>query len=198
MTGTTTSASARPLRADARRNREGLLTAALAAFNRDGAEVPLEVVARDAGVGIGTLYRHFPSREALLAAVYQRENERLCQRAHDLLQTRTPSRALELWTDAFVEYAAQKRGLAVALKSMITDRSAFFTESKERLHAAAQALLDAAHAAGEVGGGMTGADLIRAMGGICMSASTPEESAQARRSVELLIDGLRYRAGRLP
>jgi AcrR family transcriptional regulator len=171
-----------------------LLTAALAAFNRDGADVPLEVVARDAGVGIGTLYRHFPSREALLAAVYQRENERLCQRAHDLLESTTPTEALALWTDAFVEYAAQKRGLAVALKSMIAVDSSFFAESKARLHAAAQALLDAAHEAGEVGEGMAGSDLIRAMGGICMAASTPEESDQARRLVGLLLDGLRYRA----
>ena len=192
MTGTTT--SARPLRADARRNRDGLLTAALAAFNRDGADVPLEVVARDAGVGIGTLYRHFPSREALLAAVYQRENERTCQQAYDLLSTESPLRAIELWTAAFAGSAAQKRGLAAALKSMIEVDSSFFAESKARLHAAAQALLDAAVAAGEVGPGMTGGDLIRAMGGLCMAATTPEESAQARRLVTLLIDGLRYRA----
>ncbi len=195
MAGTTTSAPVRPLRADARRNRDGLLSAALAAFNRDGAEVPLEVVARDAGVGIGTLYRHFPSREALLAAVYQRENERLCQQAYDLLASDSPGDALARWTEAFVVYAAQKRGLAVALKSMIADGSAFFAESKARLVGAAQALLDAAHEAGEVGEGMTGADLLRAMGGICMAASTPEESEQAGRLVALLLDGLRYRAG---
>ena len=194
MTGTSSTA-ARPLRADARRNRDGLLTAALAAFNREGTDVSLEVIARYAGVGIGTLYRHFPSREALLEAVYRRENERLCQAAHDLLTTRPPAQALALWADEFVRYAATKRGLAAALKSMISDRSEIFAESRTRMTNAAQALLDAAQRSRDVGDGVTGADLVRALGGLCMQAATPEESEQARRLVGLLLDGLRYRAG---
>ena len=195
MAGTTTSAPPRPLRADARRNRDGLLTAALAAFNRDGADVPLEVVARDAGVGIGTLYRHFPTREALLEEVYRRENQRLSQSAYDLLASHPPAEALSLWADQFVDYVATKRGLSAALKSMIADRSEFFAESMARLHAAGQALLEAAQESGDIGRGLSGEDLIRALGGICMSASLPENSEQASRLVHLLIDGMRYRAG---
>lgn len=193
MTGTTTS-SVRPLRADAKRNRDALLAAALTVFTRDGAEAPLEVVAREAGVGIGTLYRHFPSREALLEAVYRQENQRLCQRAADLLAEREPLDALRAWTDAFIEYAATKRGLAAALKSMIAERSEFFQEARERMVAAAQSLLDAAGEAGEIRSEITGSDLIRGMGGICMQAGNPDPE-QARLLVGLLIDGLRYRAG---
>ncbi|MFI7585979.1 TetR/AcrR family transcriptional regulator [Spongisporangium articulatum] len=187
-----TEVATKPMRADAKRNRDGLMAAALTVFTRDGAEAPLEAVAREAGVGIGTLYRHFPSREALLEAVYRRENERLCARAAELLASEAPLDALYAWTDAFIDYAATKRGLAAALKSMIADRSEFFLESRTRMINAADSLLAAVQEAGQIPEGMSAEDLIRGMGGICMQPSPDPE--QARRLVRLMIDGMRYRA----
>src|SRR3954463_12299172 len=111
------SVSTRPLRADAQRNRDKLLAAATAAFAEEGEAVALEAVAARAGVGIGTLYRHFPSRDALIVAAYRQEVDSLCAAAQDLLRSRPADEALRAWTERFADYVATKRRMADALRS---------------------------------------------------------------------------------
>src|SRR5882757_10491485 len=108
-------ATTRPLRADAQRNRDRPLAVAAHAFSHDGPDVTLDAIAKDAGVGIGTLYRHFPTREALVDAAYQNELARLCDGVTDLLATLPPEAATRTWMDRFVDYMATKRGMADAL-----------------------------------------------------------------------------------
>ena len=127
----------RPLRADAVRNRELLLTAAAAAFSAHGADVPLEDIARNAGVGIGTLYRHFPTRDSLVEAVYRHEVDVLCESADQLLETLPPDQALEEWMQLFVRHVATKRGMLSVLKPMLSSNPTFFAETKGRATAAA-------------------------------------------------------------
>ena len=183
----------RPLRADAVRNRELLITTAAAAFAARGAEVPLEDVARQAGVGIGTLYRHFPTRDSLVEAVYRHEVDVLCESADQLLDTLPPDQALQEWMQLFVRHVATKRGMLSVLKPMLSSNATFFAETKGRATAAASKLLDAGVAAGTVRADVDGGDLLRAIGGICMSTDR-ERSDAADRLVGLLIDGLRHGA----
>ena len=187
----------RPLRADAVRNRELLITAAVAAFAARGAEVPLEDIARDAGVGIGTLYRHFPTRDSLVEAVYRHEVDVLVESADQPLATRSPDRALEEWMQLFVRHVATKRGMLSVLKPMLHSDAAFFAETKGRATAAASKLLAAGVVAGTVRPDIDGADLLRAVGGICMSTDQ-ERSDASDRLVGLLFDGLRHGAGARP
>ncbi len=183
----------RPLRADAVRNRELLITTAAAAFSAHGAEVPLEDIARQAGVGIGTLYRHFPTRESLVEAVYRHEVDVLCQSADELLDTLPPEQALEQWLQLFVRHVATKRGMLSVLKPMLSSNPRFFADTKGRAQAAATKLLQAGVAAGTVRADVDGADLLRAVGGICMSTDQ-ERPAASDRLVGLLFDGLRHGA----
>jgi AcrR family transcriptional regulator len=187
----------RAMRADALRNRDRLLTAAAAAFAEKGAEAPLEDIARSADVGIGTLYRHFPTRDALIAAVYQHEVDVLCDAADELLATRPPDRALAEWMQRFVAHVAMKRGMASALHSMMgTDRT-LFEDSRARMRAAAERLLAAGVAAGTIRDDIDAMDLLRAVGGVCMSAGDQADWSQAaQRLVGLLFDGLRTGAPR--
>ena len=183
----------RPLRADAVRNRELLITAAGAVFSAHGADVPLEDIAHKAGVGIGTLYRHFPTRDSLVEAVYRHEVDVLCARADQLLDTLPPDQALEEWMQLFVRHVATKRGMLSALKPMLSSNPAFFAETKERATAAATRLLAAGVAAGSVRADITGGDLLRAVGGVCMSTDQDRSDA-SDRLVGLLFDGLRHGA----
>ena len=181
----------RPLRADAARNRGLLIHAAADAFSKHGAEVPLEDIARAAGVGIGTLYRHFPTRESLIEAVYRHEVDSLCVSADELLATLPPDQALAEWMQLFVRHVATKRGMLSVLRPMLSSDPQFFAETKGRAGAAASRLLDAGVASGTIRGDVTGADLLRAVGGICMS--TDQERTEASdRLVGLLFDGLRH------
>ncbi|WP_337309516.1 TetR/AcrR family transcriptional regulator [Candidatus Aeolococcus gillhamiae] len=183
----------RPLRADAVRNRDALLGAAAAAFAARGADVPLEDIAQDAGVGIGTLYRHFPTRDALVEGVYRHEVDVLCAEADRLLETLPPDKALEEWMQLFVRHVATKRGMLSVLKPMLHSNADFFAQTKGRATAAADKLLAAGVAAGTVRRDIQGSDLLRAVGGICMS--TDQEAAQAsERLVGLLFDGLKHGA----
>ncbi len=184
----------RPLRKDAVRNQELLITAAAAVFSVDGADVPLEEIARRAGVGIGTLYRHFPTRDSLVEAVYRHEVDVLVERADQLLDTLPPDRALEEWMQLFVRHVATKRGMLSVLKPMLSSNASFFTETKGRANAAATKLLEAGVAAGTVRADVDGADLLRAVSGICMSTDQ-ERSDTSDRLVGLLFDGLRHGAG---
>jgi len=183
----------RHLRADAVRNRELLITAAAAVFSTNGAEVPLEEIARKAGVGIGTLYRHFPTRDSLVEEVYRHEVDVLCERADQLLETLPPDQALEEWMQLFVRHVATKRGMLSVLKPMLSSNAAFFAETKGRATAAATRLLAAGVAAGSVRADINGADLLRAVGGVCMSTDQDRSDA-SDRLVGLLFDGLRHGA----
>ena len=124
----------RALRADAQRNRDRLLSAAVRAFSHDGPEVTLDAIAKDAGVGIGTLYRHFPTREALIEAAYRSELARLCDAVPDLLQGMPPDEATRAWMDRYIEYMSTKRGMAGALRAVIASGGTPYAQSRGRLH----------------------------------------------------------------
>ena len=121
------------LRADAQRNRERLLEVAARVFSQAGPDVTLEAIAREAGVGIGTLYRHFPTREALVDAAYRNELARLCDSVDDLLREFAPDKALRAWMDHFVDYMTTKRGMGDALRALIASGGDPFSESRVRL-----------------------------------------------------------------
>jgi AcrR family transcriptional regulator len=180
------------LRADAQRNRDALLDAASAAFAENGVDTSLEDVAKRAGVGIGTLYRHFPTRDALIEAAYRHGVEQLCDAADELRATHDGDEALELWMQRFVGYVATKRGLAGALKLGDGDHAELFAYVHDRIKTALAGLLDDAASIGRVRRDVDGMDLIRALSGICMVSDQGAE--QARRLINLLMDGLRFGA----
>lgn len=186
----------RPMRADALRNREQLLAAAVAAFSREGPEVTLESIAKDAGVGIGTLYRHFPSREALVDAAYRSELARLCDSVPELLQAMPADKAMRTWMDLFLEYMTTKRGMSDALRMVIASGGNPFAESRSRLLAAFSALMQAGAADGTLRADLDPADLLASMSGVSLAVGDPGQREQAGRLLDLLMDGLRYGAGR--
>ena len=190
----TTVQGERPLRADAARNREKLITAAIAAFSEHGVDASLEDVARRAGVGIGTLYRHFPNRDCLMESVYRHQVELLCAAAPDLLAENPPDQALALWMERFVAHVATKRGMAMALKSVIGKDSELFAYCHGLIRQSAASLLKAASDAGTVRDDVDASDLMKAMSGICLVSDQPGWEEQASRLVNLLVDGLRFRA----
>ncbi|HEY7842677.1 MAG TPA: TetR/AcrR family transcriptional regulator, partial [Bradyrhizobium sp.] len=156
-------------RADAQRNRERVLEAAKTVFSAGGPDASLEAVAREAGVGIGTLYRHFPTREALYEAVYRREVEQLGELAEELKSDGAPVEALRRWLRANVEFVATKKGMAAALAlaagSPLSELTAF---SFERLTKAVGTLLDRAAASGEIRTDVSPEDLLRTLVGMCL------------------------------
>jgi AcrR family transcriptional regulator len=181
-------------RKDAARNREALLAAAGEVYAERGVEGSLEEIARRAGVGIGTLYRHFPSRDAMNEAVYRREVETLCDGAAELLAQQRPVDALSHWMRRFAGYVARKRGMAMALKSALGADNELFSYSHKRIKDALNLLVDAGVESGEIRSDVDSEDLLRAMSGICMATDTPGWSERSERLVDLLIDGLRYGA----
>jgi AcrR family transcriptional regulator len=183
----------RPLRADAQRNRDRLLDAAVRAFSQAGPEVTLDAIAKDAGVGIGTLYRHFPTREALVEATYRNELARLCDAAAGLLATLPPDQALRTWMDRFVDYMTTKRGMADALHAVIASGGNPFAESRDRMVDAITTLLKAGSAAGTVRADVDPGDVVASVSGVTLVAGAPEQRAQAGRMLDLLMDGLRSR-----
>ena len=182
----------KPLRADARRNRERLLDAALALFLEDGPDVPLEAVAKRAGVGIGTLYRHFPTREALVEAAYRSEVAHLCEAADELGRALPPDEALAAFMDRFVDYAATKKGLKSMLMSVSESGSDVFADTRTQITAAVASLVDAAIAAGTIRSDVDTEDVLRAMGAVWSVPAGSED--QARRVLMLVMDGLRHGA----
>lgn len=186
---------ARPLRADAQRNRDALLDTAVQAFSHDGPDATLESIAKEAGVGIGTLYRHFPTREALIEAAYRNELTRLCDAAPSLLESLTADAALRTWMDRFVDYMTTKRGMAGALRVVIASGGNPYAESRDRMIAAITTLLEAGAAAGTVRVDVAPADVMASLSGVSLAAGDPEQRDQARRLLDLLMDGLRYRRG---
>jgi AcrR family transcriptional regulator len=181
------------LRADAQRNRERLLEVAVRAFSQDGPDVTLDAIAKEAGVGIGTLYRHFPTREALVEAAYRNELTRLCDGVDDLLRDNPPDAALRAWMDRFVEYMSTKRGMAGALRALIASGGNPFAESRDRMAAAIETLLRAGAAAGTVRSDVLAADVLASLSGVSLTAGDPSQREQAGRMMDLLMDGLRVR-----
>lgn len=186
--------SPRALRADAQRNHDQLLISAGELFAERGIDVPLEEIAKRAEVGIGTLYRHFPTRDTLNEAVYRHEVETLCDGVDKLIANHTPDEALAEWMAAFVTYVGRKRGMAVALKSALGADAELFSSSRRRIVGALDTLLANAVEAKVIRGDVDTEDLLGAMSGICMASDNPGWTARTSRLVELLIDGLRYRA----
>jgi AcrR family transcriptional regulator len=188
--GSDPSPAARAMRADARRNRERLLAVALRAFS-SGGDVSLEAIARQAGVGIGTLYRHFPTREALVEAVYRGELARLRDTAAALLASRPPEAALRAWMDSFASYVTAKRGMAETLRAIAATGAINSAETQQTLTATIESLLGAAAAAGTLRSDISAGDVLTALTGILLAAGTPAQHEQARRLLDLLMDGLR-------
>jgi AcrR family transcriptional regulator len=181
----------RPMRKDAQRNRDLLLTVASAVFAAHGVEYPLEDIAREAGVGIGTLYRHFPTRSALIEAVYRREVAQLCDSVDELLASMPAGEALEAWMYNFVAYIAAKRGLSAALRDMMAAEPDLFAVTRANIREAATKVLAAAVEAGAIRPVIDADDLVRAMGAICMATDDAGYSDRARTLVSLLLDGMR-------
>lgn len=189
-----THGSGRAPRSDAVRNRARLVEAAAMAFAERGEATSLEEVAQRAGVGIGTLYRHFSTREALVEAIYRSAVESLCDAADELLATLPPDQALAEWMDRFVAYVATKRGMLTALRALLDVDATLFEVSRARLESAAARMLASAAASGSIRGDVDAGDLLRAMGGICMAADASHRTDQSRPLVGLLLDGLRFGA----
>jgi AcrR family transcriptional regulator len=183
----------RRVRADAQRNIDALLRSAMAVFAASGVDAPVREIAEKAGVGIGTVYRHFPQRSDLIVAVFRHEVDACADAAPVLAAGHEPGEALALWMQRYVDFIAAKRGLAAALHSgdpAFTILPAYF---QKRLRPALRTLLEAAAAAGAAPAGVEPDDLLRAVA----SLSTPAhdgDPAPARRMVALLVDGLRYGA----
>lgn len=184
-------AAERPLRADARRNRDKLIEVAGHAFAEHGIDTSLEQIAERAQVGIGTLYRHFPTREHLVEVVYRHEVEALCRAAADLAQRYPADRALAEWMQRFVDYIAAKRGMAGSLKLLLAGNSEFFTETSGKIPAAVQRLVDAAVAQGSIRSDIDSSDVLHALSGIYSLPQTPDWRERSRRLITLLMDGLR-------
>jgi AcrR family transcriptional regulator len=185
--------SRRP-RADAVRNRDRVLEAAKTVFSAGGPDASLEAVARAAGVGIGTLYRHFPTREALYDAVYRREVDQLAELAERLRKEAPPIEALRQWMHSIVRLVATKKGMSAALALTAYKNSELLSYSFERLTRAVGSLLKCAADAGEIRNDIGPEDVIRALVGMCYLHEGPGWQKSVLRLVDVFIDGLRTHA----
>jgi AcrR family transcriptional regulator len=184
-------------RADAVRNRERVLAAAKAVFSAGGPEASLEAVAKKAGVGIGTLYRHFPTRQDLFEAVYRREVQQLVELAEALQNAQhapSPVDALRRWLRSNVEFVATKKGMSAALALTVQGSSDLAAFTFDRLTKAVGALLDRAVAAGEIRSDISPEDLLRALVGMCYMHDQPGWQKSVIRLVDVFVDGLRVQA----
>jgi AcrR family transcriptional regulator len=187
---TTSAAQRRPKRADARRNYDKVVAAARDAFTENGAETSLEGIARRAEVGIGTLYRNFPNRQALLEAVYAEEVETLCGAVPEL-EGRDPWDALAEWLRRFVTYMTTKQALASELLNYTDLQAPLFTECRAALYGAGGPLLERAQAAGEVRSDTDLAEIIQLVGGVAKIQGVDAE--QVEHLLQIVLDGLRPR-----
>jgi AcrR family transcriptional regulator len=178
-------------RADAQRNRERILEVAKKAFTQSGANVSLDDVARQAGIGPGTLYRHFPTREALLEAVYRTEVEKLAAAEHKFAAELSPIEALRAWMLLCVEFIAAKHLIAPALNTLLGDPSKLFETSGAQVKGAIQALVDRGIQSGDLRPDLVPLDLLRALVGVSNVAFGPDWAQSARRLVQILILGSR-------
>ncbi|MGC2087684.1 MAG: TetR/AcrR family transcriptional regulator [Bradyrhizobium sp.] len=188
---TKTQDSIRRPRADALRNRERVMEAAKIVFSAGGPEASLEAVARQAGVGIGTLYRHFPTREDLFEAVYRREVEQLSELAEQLKAEASPTEALRRWLRSTVQFVATKKGMMAALAIVMNANSELAAYSYGHLTAAIGALLKRAVDASEVRADVNADDLLRALIGMCYMHDQPGWQDSVLRLLDVFVDGLR-------
>ena len=178
------------IRTDARRNREKLIAVATRAFG-SGGRIPLDAIAREAGVGSGTLYRNFPTREDLVEAVYHDQIERLQTGAQELLEIHPPARALRLWMDLFADWAATKHGMIDTLSAIVSSGRVESSHMRSELDAIVRAFLDAGAAAGDLRSDVCATDLAAILAGILVVAGAPEQHDQTSRMLNLTMDGLR-------
>jgi AcrR family transcriptional regulator len=178
-------------RSDAQRNRERILETAKAAFTRRGADASLDEIAKQAGVGAGTLYRHFPTRDALIKAVYRSEVEKLAAAERSFSAAMPAIEALRCWMLLFVDHIAAKHIIAPALNSLAGGPSSLYEDSRSLIHGAIEALVKRAKRSGDLRKDLDAADLLRALIGVSYLGSGPDWQQSARRLVDILIAGSR-------
>jgi AcrR family transcriptional regulator len=190
MTTQSRSAARKP-RADAERNRERILEVAKEAFTRYGASASLDDIAKEASVGAGTLYRHFPTRDALIEAVYRTEVEKLATAERKFSEAMAPVDALRAWMLLFVDYIAAKHIIAPALNTCVGGASKLYEGSRAQIQGAIEALVKRAIKSGDIRKDLEPFDLLRALIGVSNVASSPDWQQSARRLVDILISGSR-------
>jgi len=178
-------------RRDAQLNRERILEVAKTAFTRHGAEASLDEIAKKAGVGAGTLYRHFPTRDALIEAVYRNEVEKLAAARREFAAAMSPIEALRAWMLLLVDYIAAKHIIAPALNSVVGGPSRLYESSRSLVKGAMESLVQRAKESGDIRRDTDASDLLRAMIGVSLVDSGPDWQQSAKRLVDILIAGLR-------
>ncbi|MEU9182922.1 helix-turn-helix domain-containing protein [Streptomyces sp. NPDC048550] len=188
----------RPLRADAQRNRDKILAAAVRVFTDEGLDAHYERIAKEAGVGTGTLYRNFPTRETLIEAAYRNEVARLCEAVPGLLATLPPQDALRAWMGRFIDYATAKLGMADALRAVVASGSDPYGRSREMIQTAITTLMEAGTEVGALRSDIRPTDVFAILAGIALTSARPEQRDQAERLLDLTLDGLKTMQPRLP
>jgi len=191
MTRKRSKPKARKPRADGQRNRERILEVAKEVFTRSGANTTLDDIAKQAGVGPGTLYRHFPARDALLEAVYRTEVEKLAAAERKFAETMPPLEALRAWMLLFVDYIATKKIIAPALNTLVGGSSKVIEASYTQIHEAIRALVRQAIKSGDIRKDLDAVDLLKALVGVAYMSTAPDWQQTARRLVDILITGSR-------
>lgn len=180
-------------RADGQRNRGRILEVALPLFVERGPDVPFTEIAKQAGVGVGTVYRHFPAREDLIEAAYRSELDAVCAAAAELLEQLSPQDALRIWMDRFVDYWATKIGLGDAIRAVVAAGRDPFAQSREQVDEAVAMLLSATATAGITRPEVEPDDVVVALSGVAMVADVLEDRDQVSRVLDLLYEGIRTR-----
>lgn len=180
----------RTLRADAQANYDRILEVAAQLFAQEGADTSLKAIAAAAEVGIGTLYRRFPTREALIEATYRSKTNVLCDSATTLLQEYAPVDATRAWMEQFVDYMLTKQGMADALPAILAKREVLRAHSREALAGAVTELINAGTAAGRFRADLSPTDVLMALGGITLISGHEHQRELATRLIDLLLDGL--------
>jgi AcrR family transcriptional regulator len=183
----------RRLRSDAQRNRARLIEVAKGMFGEGGGDTSLEAIAKGAGVGIGTLYRHFPTRDTLIEEVYRTETQNLAQAASRFAETLPPAEALRAWLRLFVDHIATKQVMSPVLASMVGSPSELYAESGALVKTAIGLLVERAVASGAIRLDIDPLDLLRALAGVAGISSVPGWEESAKRLVDILIAGVRIR-----
>lgn len=191
MTKKSAKPALRKPRTDAQRNRERILQVAKEAFTRSGANTSLDDIAREAGVGAGTLYRHFPTRDALLEGVYRTEVQKLAAAERELSGKLPPLEALRAWMLLFVDYIAAKHIIAPALNSIVGGPSKLYEASRGQVSGAIEVLVNRAIESGDIRRDLEPFDLLRALIGVSNVATSPDWQQSARRLVDILLSGSR-------
>jgi AcrR family transcriptional regulator len=188
----------RSLRADAQANYNRLLEVAAQVFAREGADTSMKAIAAEAGVGIATLYRRFPTREDLIEATYRSRTDLLCASASELLEELAPVEALRTWMERFVDYMLTKQGMADALPAILATRDGLRLHSREALAGAVTELLDAGTSSGDFRADVSPSDVLMALGGITLISGHEHQRELATRLIGLLLDGLVAHPGATP